>query len=113
MKEMIKRTMYVFTIGLAIGIIIMHLIDLQRKKKIESIDTLFEVKITTSFINVRTQPTQVAKKVYEVVQNEKYEVVEVFEDGQGIYTWYKIVYQDRRMGWIASHKDEPWVIELR
>jgi len=110
-KEM-KKILYVFTLGVAIGIIIMQMISLARISKIESYDVLFEVRIVNDYINVRSQPTTKAKKIYEVVRGEKYEVIEVFEEDID-YIWYKIVFSDRRTGWIASAVENAWVEEVK
>jgi len=106
-----KKTFYILALGIAIGIIIMQLINIVRINKIESYETLLEVKVTNEFINVRSQPTPLAKKIYEVVKNEKYKVVEVFDENKN-YKWYKIIYLNRRTGWIASDKEDKWLEEL-
>lgn len=107
-----KKILYVFTLGVAIGIIIMQMISLARISKIESYDVLFEVRIVNDYINVRTQPTIAAKKIYEVVKGEKYKVIEIFDEDPR-YIWYKIVFSDRRTGWIANAVENAWVEEIK
>lgn len=107
MKEYIKEYSFTLIIGLAIGIIIMQIINIARINKIDNLQTIYEIKILNEYINVRTQPTIKAKKIYEVVKDEKYRVVEVFEEET--FSWYKIVFSDRRTGWIASSNDKVWV----
>ncbi len=107
-----KKLLYVLFLGIAIGIIIMETINLARISKIESYDTLFEVRITNDYINVRTQPTTAANKIYEVVKGEKYKVIEIFDEDP-TYIWYKIVFSDRRTGWIASAVENAWVEEVK
>lgn len=104
-----KKIIYYITIGIAIGIIIMQTIFYFRIKKIENQDILFKVVITEDFINVRSQPTTTAEKIYEVVKGESYEVIETFEELEGEYVWYKIIFSDRRVGWIASEIETSWV----
>ena len=106
-----KKLLYVFTLGVAIGIIIMQMISLARISKIESYDVLFEVRIVNDYINVRTQPTTAANKVYEAIKGEKYKVIEIFDEDEK-YIWYKIIFSDRRIGWIASSIESPWVEEV-
>ena len=107
-----KKTIYILTIGIAIGIIIMQVINIIRIAKIEFVDTLFEIRITNDYINVRSQPTTKAKKIYEVVRGEKYEVIEVFEEDID-YIWYKIVFSDRRTGWVATDRENSWLEEIK
>lgn len=104
-----KKLIYVLVLGIAVGIFAMEIVYTARVKKVESYDVLYKVKINTEFINVRTQPTTQAEKIYEVVRSEVYEVIEEYEDS---YHWYKIIYSDRKVGWVASDKTEKWVIKL-
>ena len=99
-----KKVAYILTLGIAIGIITMHFIEIAKIKKIDNLDVLYQIKITTDYINVREQPTLKAKKITEVLQNEIYEVVEEYQDDE--YDWFKIKLQNRRTGWIAS---KDWV----
>lgn len=107
-----KKIIIYVIIGIAIGIIIMQLIGLARIKRIDSYETLFNVVVTTDFINVRTQPTTLSKKLFQIIKTEKHQVIDTFEDDP-MYMWYKIVFSDRRLGWIASSKENPWVIEIK
>lgn len=107
-----KKIIVYIVIGIAIGIIIMQLIGLARIKRIDSYETLFNVVVTTDFINVRTQPTTISKKLFQIIKTEKYQVIDTFKDDP-MYMWYKIVFSDRRIGWIASSKENPWVIEIK
>ena len=107
-----KKLLYAFTLGIVNGIMIMEIISLARISKIESYDILFEVKIVNDYINVRTQPTTAANKIYEVVKDEKYKVIEIFDEDEN-YIWYKIIFSDRRIGWIASSIESPWVEEVK
>ena len=106
-----KNLLFTCAFGVAIGIIIFQMIVFIQIKKVESHDVLFKVKITAPYINVRSKPTSAANKIHEVVTDEKYEVIDYFDEDSA-YTWYKITYQDRRIGWIASDKEAPWVIEI-
>lgn len=107
-----KNLLFTFVFGVAIGIIILQMIYLIQIKKVESHDVLFKVKITAPYINIRSKPTLSANKIHEVVFGEKYDVIEYFDEDP-VYTWYKITYQGRRVGWIASDKETPWVMEIK
>ena len=107
-----KKTIFMILLGLALGIIIMQLIGLARIKKIEKLNVLYEVRVNTTFINVRQHPTTISKKVYEVNKNEVYEVIEEFDEDIN-YKWYKILFSDRRVGWIASNRNDEWIIEIK
>jgi uncharacterized protein YgiM (DUF1202 family) len=107
-----KKFVYIFILGLAIGIIIIQLISFARIVKLESQDVLFKITIITDYINVRNQPTTQADKAYEVIRGEKYDVIEIFDEDPN-YIWYKIIYSDRRTGWIASAVEDAWVEEVK
>lgn len=106
-----KKILFILTTGIAIGIIIMQLISLARIHKIESQDVIFKIAITNDYINVRSQPTINADKIYEATKGEKYDVIEIFDEDDN-YTWYKIIFSDRRTGWIASAIENAWVEEV-
>ena len=112
MKNILKITC-VLIVGFAIGIIVKDMLQTAHYKKVESYKIVGKIKITKDFINVREQPTTKANKIFEVVNNEYYEVVEIFKEENGVYTWYEIVFSDRRLGWIASYDEEPWVEEVK
>lgn len=103
------NTIIIIIIGIAIGIIIKDILQTAHYKKVESYETIHKIIITQDFINVREQPTTKAVKIYEVIKTEQYEVIEIFKEEYTEYTWYKIIFSDRRIGWIASYDKEPWV----
>lgn len=107
-----RKLLFIFIFGIAIGIIILQTIFFMQVKKIERYDVLFEIKINTTYINVRTKPTPAANKIHEVLLDEYYSVIDYFDEDSR-YVWYKIVYHDRRVGWVASHREIPWVIEIK
>ena len=47
--------------------------------------------------------------MFEVAKDEQYEVIDTFTEEGKMYTWYMIIYEGRRVGWIASYNNEPWV----
>ncbi len=107
-----KKLFCLFLLGVATGIIIFQLISLARIHKLEQQDVILKVRVTTEFINVRKQANSSGDRLYEAVENDVYEVIEIY-DGDYNYMWYKIIFSDRRTGWIASSKTAPWVEEIR
>lgn len=99
----------IIIIGIAIGIIIRNSMQTAHYKKVESYEIIAKIIITEDFINVREQPTTKAAKIFEVIKTEQYNVVGTFKEENGGYTWYKIIFSDRRIGWVASYDEKPWV----
>lgn len=106
-----KHLLYGITMGIAMGIIIMQAISFARIEKLERQDVLYEIRIVSDFINVRNQPTTNGKKLYEINKGETYSVIDIFED-DSMYMWYKIIFSDRRTGWLASSHQSPWVEKI-
>lgn len=113
MKKIIVKLIISLLVGFAIGIIVKDILQTNHYKKVESYEIKGSITILKDFINVREQPTTKANKIFEVVNNEYYEVVEIFKEENGVYTWYKIVFSDRRVGWVASYNEEPWIEEVK
>lgn len=104
-----KKIIIILIIGIAIGVVFKDILQTIYYKKVESYEVIGKLVITKDFINVRTQPTTTAEKVFQVIKDEKYDYVEMFKEDLGVYTWYKIIFSDRRVGWIASYNEESWV----
>ena len=100
-------------VGFAIGIIVKDILQTNHYKKVESYEIKGSIIILKDFINVREQPSTKTSKVFEVVKGEKYDYIEMFTEEMGVYSWYKIVFSDRRVGWIASYDEEPWIEEVK
>lgn len=108
-----KKLILTLIVGIAIGIIVKDILQTIYYKKVEGFPIINEIVILNDYVNVRSMPTTRAKKIYEANKGEKYQVVEIFEEEISIYTWYKIMFSDRRVGWIASLNENPWVKELK
>lgn len=107
-----KKIIYGLTIGLACGIILMQTFNLARLHKVDREIPIGKVRILNDYINVRRFPTASSNQKYQVLQNETYDLLEIYdEDFQ--YVWYRIVYGDRNTGWIASDIKSPWVEEIK
>jgi len=100
-------------VGIAIGIVIENAQQTAHYKKVESYNVVSRITILKDFINVREQPTTKSAKVFEVIKNEQYDVIEMYVEEDALYAWYKIIFSDRRLGWIASYNEVPWVEEVK
>lgn len=113
MKKIIVKLVIGLLVGFAIGIIVKDILQTAHYKKVESYEIKGSIIILKDFINVREQPSTKTSKVFEVVKGEKYDYIEMFTEENGVYSWYKIVFSDRRVGWIASYDEEPWIEEVK
>lgn len=112
MKNIIVKLIIGLLVGFAIGIIVKDILQTNHYKKVESYEIKGGIIILKDFINVREQPSTKTSKIFEVVKGEKYDYIEMFTEETGVYSWYKIVFSDRRVGWVASYDDEPWIEEV-
>ena len=80
------------------------------KIKTETLENrvIYKIKIKADYINLREEVSLSSNVIMQVYKDEEFEVVKYYEGN--IYNWYNIIYEDGKTGWIASGKDEPWVI---
>ena len=109
---MIKDIMLDIIFGIVIGIIISYGYVKYQEKHYDDIESIMTVKIVNDYINVRKEATRFSKRFTEVLEGEEYEVIEI-NDNEEKYTWYKIKFSIRRMGWIASDRKDPYVVEVK
>lgn len=107
MNNNIVKMIYGFLMGFVLATFTSILVSKIKQVKYDNYEVLYEVKIENEYINVRKGSTLGKDKIYEVLEGEKYEVIDTYEDSK--YNWYKIKFSLRRTGWIASPKDETWV----
>lgn len=107
-KSTIIKIIISFFVGFILAMFISIINDNKKQKEFDNLEVMYKIKIENEYINVRKNPTTGSDKIYEVLQNEKYEVIDVFTDSK-YYNWYKIKFGLRRTGWVASDKEEPWV----
>jgi hypothetical protein len=100
----------IFVAGTLVGLTIGFGTMTYNNHKIDTLPSLYEVRITNEYINIRKKPSVAAEKVSEVLQDEEYKIYEVYEDDER-YIWYKIKLKnsDRRFGWIASNRNNPYL----
>ena len=84
-----------------------------RKKLEEKIDFKNDwyVEITNDFINVRSYSKASSKWLGEVYSGEKFPVSDVDYESSNTYYWYKIEYEVNKYGWIASDKNDAYLID--
>ena len=109
---MIKDIMLDIIFGIVIGIIISYGYVKYQEKHYDDIDSIMTIKIVNDYINVRKEATRFSKRFTEVLEGEEYEVIEI-NDNEEKYTWYKIKFSIRRMGWIASDRKDPYVVDVK
>ena len=98
--------------GVVIGVLIAFGYTFYQEKHYDDIYSIMTVKIVNDYINVRKEPTRFSKRFTEVLEGEEYEVIEI-NDNEEKYTWYKIKFSIRRIGWIASDRKDPYVVEVK
>lgn len=78
-----------------------------RAKKLKN-SVIYEVEVQVAKINLRKSVDLNSDIVKEVYKGEKLQVVEYYEGNR--YNWYKVIYDENKAGWIASGKENSWVI---
>lgn len=112
MNEKVKKVLKIGSIlivGIAIGIIIRQLVQTAHYKKVDKLDIIGKIVINEKYINIREKPSLKASKVGIANKGETYELLEVYEEEYGNYLWYKVKFNDRRIGWVASDKETEWI----
>lgn len=102
-----KKKMIILLVIYILGILTPITINKIIEKKIDS-EVIYTVTIKQKFINVRPEVDLGSEILTQVLEGETYEVIEYYEGNK--YNWYKIRYDKRLTGWIASGKEESWVI---
>ncbi len=77
------------------------------KKSIES-RVIYDIVIDREFINLRNEVDLSKKPVRKVFKGERYQVIDYYEGN--VYNWYKVIYDENKIGFIASSKETSWVI---
>lgn len=95
-------------IGIVIGVVLTLGINKYMQQRYDNLDVIDTIVITNEYINVREKATAFSKKIYEVLRNEEYNVIEIYDEDER-YIWYKIKFSQRRTGWVASDRDNSWL----
>ncbi len=71
----------------------------------------FKIEIDIDEINVREEPTLYSNKVGKVKKGQIYKVLDIdLTDNR--YVWYKIKMQNNGYGWVATGRNNRYVIEI-
>lgn len=108
MNNSILKIIWALLMGFIIGMFVSILIDNKKQQAFDELKVLYEIRIDNDYINVRNQPTTQGEKLFEVLQDEEYEVIEEYLEDEK-YNWYKIKFGMRRTGWVASEKENAWI----
>lgn len=103
----LEKYLIIIVVAYILGLITMPILNAMKKEKLEN-NIIYTITIDTEFINLRPEidlGSDIIKKVYK---GEQYKVVE-YREGN-VYNWYKVIYEDNKTGWVASGKEEPWII---
>lgn len=69
---------------------------------------IYNIVIDREYINLRSEVDLSTKPVKKVYKGEKFQVIDYYEGN--VYNWYKVIYDENKIGFIASAKDVNWVI---
>ena len=103
MKKKIIICIAIYILGIMTPIILSNL-----KKDILHNQVIYKVRINREYINMRAEVNLNSDIIREVYKDEVFEVVKYYEGS--IYNWYNIIYEDGKTAWIASSKEDSWVI---
>lgn len=69
---------------------------------------IYSIKVDVEKINLRSE-INLSKDtiVREVYKDEVFEVIKYYEGNS--YNWYNVIYDNNKVGWLASGKEEAWV----
>lgn len=103
MKKKLIICIVIYILGILTPIIFNNL----RKDVLES-QVIYKIKVDREFINLREEVNLNSEVIRQVYKDEIFRVVKYYEGN--IYNWYNVIYEDGKTGWIASAKDNAWVI---
>lgn len=69
---------------------------------------MYNIIIDREFINLRSEVNLSTNPIKKVYKGEKFQVIGYYEGN--VYNWYKVIYDENKIGFIASAKDVNWVI---
>lgn len=102
-----KKKVIILVIVYILGIIT-PIIYNNTKRNILDSKVIYNIIIDREFINLREEVNLNSDIIRRVYKGEKFRVIKYYEGN--IYNWYNVIYDDNKLGWIASDKEESWVI---
>ena len=106
MKEKIIIILIVIAIYVC-GIITPFVIKNTRKTILKN-KVIYEIIVDTEYINLREEIDLSGNIVRKVYKGEKFKVIKYYEGNS--YNWYQVLYDEDKIGWLASGKENAWVI---
>lgn len=105
-KNMIKVIVIVLIIYLC-GVFTIPVINNTRNVILKN-KVIYKVRVITEKINLRPEINLSSEIIREVYKDEEFEVVKYYEGNA--YNWYQVLYEDGQLGWLASGKENAWVV---
>ncbi len=105
-KDIFKITILIVLIYLA-GVFTPIAIN-NVKKEILKAKVIYKVRVDVEKINLRPEIDLNSDIIREVYKDEEFEVVKYYEGNA--YNWYQVLYEEGKTGWLASGKENAWVV---
>lgn len=106
MKKIIRTIILVLIIYFA-GFYTEKILEHNRVKKLKN-SVIYEITVNVEKINLRKNVNLYDEPIKQVYKGERFKVVEYHEGNK--YNWYRVIYNDTETGWLASGKENSWVI---
>ena len=107
MKRKITLIIISYLFAYLLGLITMPIFRTTREKTLQD-SIIYDIVVDVEYINLRKDIDLSENPIKKVYKGEKFSVVEYYEGNS--FNWYKVIYEDSNTGWLASGKDESWVI---
>ena len=78
------------------------------KKEILKTKVIYKVRVDVEKINLRPEIDLSSDIIREVYKDEEFEVIKYYEGNA--YNWYQVLYEEGKTGWLASGKENAWVV---
>jgi len=102
-----KKTIAICVLVYLMGIFTPIAINKAHKTILEH-KVIYKIRINREFINLREEIDLKSEVIRQVYKDEEFEVIKYYEGNS--YNWYNVIYDDNKTGWIASGKENSWVI---
>ena len=106
MKKTIKIIFLILIIYFA-GFYTEKILEKQRVKNLKN-NVIYEIVVNVEKINLRKNISLNNEPIRQAYKGERFKVVEYYEGNK--YNWYKVIYNNSETAWLASGKENSWVI---
>ena len=107
MKKRIVLVIATYIIVYLLGVITIPVLRDHKEKTLQD-SVIYTITVDTEYINLREKIDLSNDPIKKVYKGEKFEVIEYYEGNS--FNWYRVIYDDYKTGWLASGKEESWVI---